>query len=62
MSLQTIYDTLRVQAIYNADHDTILLADNESSVIVNYFTLEEIMENAREAHVMRDNLRMGKEE
>lgn len=62
MSQQTIYDTLGVQAIYSADHDTILLADNESSVIVNYFTLEEIMENARKAHVMRNNLRIEEEE
>lgn len=62
MSEQTIYDTLRVQAIYSADHDTVLLADNESSVIVNYFTLEEIMENARKAHVMRNNLRTEGEE
>ena len=62
MSERTIYIKDDLEIRYDDVTDFIIVANHNDDVCMSYFTLEEIMENARKAHVMRNNLRMGEEE
>lgn len=64
MTEQTIYESDGLKATYDTDKDEIFIMDMVcfENNYIPYFVLEEIMENARKAHVMRNNLRMEEEE
>lgn len=64
MTEQTLYESDTLKAWYDGEYDFIKIFDEVETglAVIPYFILEEIMENARKAHVMRNNLRMGGEE
>ena len=60
----TLYKDEANIASYDPSDDTVWFMDcwTGEEIQVDYFTLEAIMENARKAHVMRNNLRMEGED
>ena len=64
MTEQIIYKNDSLSVSYDNALDEICVLDMISYEQNNipYFTLEEIMENARKAHIMRNNLRLEGEE
>lgn len=64
MTDQIIYVSDSLRAIFDSDLDEVCIIDMVSYEQNNipYFTFEEIMENARKAHVMRNNLRLREDD
>ena len=61
MTEQTIYKKKMLEVTYDNNRDEICVDMVGDRVWIPYFTLEEIMQNARIAHVTRNNLRLEDE-
>lgn len=61
MTEQTIYKKEMLEVTYDNNHDEICVDMVGDRVWIPYFALEEIMQNARIAHVTRSNLRLEDE-